>query len=67
MTQSTERTSLQIVRAQELRRQAAQCRRAARVPTSGAGDIDRALVALAEQFEREATALERQLQGGTSD
>ena len=54
-------------RVQELRREAALCRRAAGLPTSGASDIDRILVELAEKFERQAAARERQLQGESSD
>ena len=46
----------------ELRRKAALCRRAARIPTSGAGSADRVLVALAEKLEHEALQREQQLQ-----
>jgi hypothetical protein len=52
-----------MVRVQELRRKAALCRRAAIVPTSGSGEADRILLALAEQLEHEAAIRERQLQG----
>ena len=42
----------------ELRRKAAVCRRAAGIPTDGAGNADRILMALAEKFEHEAAVLE---------
>ena len=51
----------------ELRRKAALCRRAASVPTSGSGNADRILLALAEQLERDAALRERQLQKDVSD
>src|SRR5271165_3050826 len=51
----------------ELRRKAALCRRAASVPTSGSGNADRILLALAEQLERDAALRERRLQDGTSE
>jgi len=44
----------------ELRRQALLCRRAARIPTSGAALLDKILVALAEQLERDAATLEQE-------
>jgi len=43
----------------ELRRQAVFGRRAASVPTSGSGTVDRLLVVLAEQLERDASVLEQ--------
>jgi hypothetical protein len=49
-----------VARARELRRKAALARRAASVPTSGSADIDRVLVLLAEQLERDASILERE-------
>ena len=45
----------------ELRRTAALCRRAAAIPTSGAQSVDRILVALAEQLERDALSREQQV------
>jgi hypothetical protein len=51
----------------ELRRKAVLCRRAASVPTSGSGNADRILLALAEQLERDAALRERQLQKDVSD
>ena len=51
----------------ELRRKAALCRRAASVPTSGSGNADRILLALAEQLERDAALRERQIQKDVSD
>jgi len=47
-------------RVEELRRQALLCRRAARIPTSGAALLDQILVALAEQLDRDAATLEQQ-------
>ena len=47
-------------RVEELRRQALLCRRAARIPTSGAALLDKILVALAEQLERDAATLEQE-------
>jgi hypothetical protein len=53
-----------VAQVRELRRKAALCRRAASIPTSGSGNADRILVALAEQLEHDAAALrEQQLQG----
>jgi hypothetical protein len=49
--------------AQELRRRAALCRRAANVPTSGSSNADRILLELAEQLEREADHRELQPHG----
>ena len=43
-------------RVEELRRQALLCRRAARIPTSGAALLDKILVALAEQLDRDAAS-----------
>jgi hypothetical protein len=51
----------------ELRRKAALCRRAASVPTSGSGNADRILLALAEQLERDAALRERQIQKDVSE
>jgi len=45
-------------RAAELRRKARLCRRATAVPIQGAAGIDRLLLEIAEQLEREAEALE---------
>ena len=45
----------------ELRRTAALCRRAAAVPTSGAQSVDRILVVLAEQLERDALSREQKV------
>jgi metal-dependent amidase/aminoacylase/carboxypeptidase family protein len=50
-------------RAQELRRKAAVARRAASVPTSGSGRVNRVLVVLAEQLERDAAILEQESNG----
>ena len=50
--------SCRVARAQELRRRAALARQAASVPTSGSGGVDRVLVLLAEQLERDASLLE---------
>jgi len=47
-------------KAKELRRKAALARQAASVRTSGSGDVDRLLVLLAAQLEREALALEQE-------
>jgi hypothetical protein len=49
----------QMARAQELRRRAALARQAASFPTSGSGGVDRILVVLAEQLERDASILEQ--------
>jgi hypothetical protein len=51
----------------ELRRKAALCRRSANVPTSGSGNADRILMALAEQLEHDAALRERQLQEDVSN
>jgi hypothetical protein len=48
-----------FMKARELRRKAALCRRAANIPTSGSGSADRILMVLAEQLERDAVLLER--------
>lgn len=56
-----------VAQVREFRRKAALCRRAASIPTSGAGNADRILLALAEQLERDATLRERQLQKDVSD
>jgi hypothetical protein len=56
-----------ITQVRELRSKAALCRRAAGIPTSGSGNADRILVALAEQLERDAVLRERQLQADESD
>ena len=56
-----------VAQVRELRRKAALCRRAASVPTSGSGNADRILMALAEQLERDAALHERQLQKDVSD
>jgi hypothetical protein len=48
-----------VARAQELRRRAALARQAASVPTSGSGRVDRVLVVLAEQLDRDASVLEQ--------
>jgi hypothetical protein len=53
-----------VGRAKELRRQAALARQAASVPTSGSGRVDRLLVVLADQLERDASILE---QGSNGD
>lgn len=45
----------------ELRRKAELCRRAASVPTTGGHYEDRVLLAVAEELEHEAEALERHL------
>jgi len=50
--------SQKVAGAQELRRKAALARQAASVPTSGSGRVDRVLVLLAEQLERDASILE---------
>jgi hypothetical protein len=49
--------ALMVAQVRELRRKAALCRRAASIPTSGSGNADRILVALAEQLEHDAAAL----------
>jgi hypothetical protein len=54
-------------RVQELRRKAALCRRAAGIPTSGSGNADRILLALAEQLEHDAALRERRLQENASE
>jgi hypothetical protein len=54
MGDARSRTEPKIAEAQELRRQAALARHAASVPTSGSGRVDRVLVLLAEQLERDA-------------
>ena len=51
--------SIAPMRARELRRKAALARRAASVPTSGSGRVDRLLVLLAAQLERDASLLEQ--------
>jgi hypothetical protein len=56
-----------VAQGRELRRKAALCRRAASVPTSGSGNADRILVALAEQLEQDAALREWELQGDASD
>lgn len=53
-----------VDRAKELRRQAARARQAASVPTSGSGRVDRLLVLLADQLERDASILEQGRNGG---
>jgi hypothetical protein len=53
-----------VGRAKELRRQAALARQAASVPTSGSGRVDRLLVVLADQLERDASTLEQDRQEG---
>lgn len=50
-----------MARRAELRQKAALCRRAASVPTIGGHCEDRVLLAVAEQLEQEAEALERRL------
>ena len=52
-----------VAQVRELCRKAALCRRAASIPTSGSGNADRILVALAEQLEHDAALREQQLQG----
>jgi hypothetical protein len=52
--------SQKAARAQDLRRKAALARRAAGVPTSGSGNVDRLLLEFAGQLEREAAALEQE-------
>jgi hypothetical protein len=55
-------------RVKELRRQALLCRRAARIRTSSAALLDKILVALAEQLERDAATLEQESGGaGTGE
>jgi hypothetical protein len=56
-----------VAQVREFRRKAALCRRAASIPTSGSGNADRILLALAEQLERDAALHERQLQKDVSD
>jgi hypothetical protein len=56
-----------VAQVRELRRKAALCRRAASIPTSGSGNADRILLALAEQLEHDAALRERQLQADSSD
>jgi hypothetical protein len=51
-----------VAQVRELRRKAALCRRAAGIPTAGAGNADRILMALAEQLEHDALLRERELQ-----
>jgi hypothetical protein len=51
-----------VAQMRELRKKAALCRRAASIPTSGSGNADRILMALAEQLEHDAALCERQLQ-----
>jgi hypothetical protein len=55
-----------VAQVRELRRKAALCRRAAGIPTAGAGNADRILMALAEQLEHDALVRERQLQAARS-
>ena len=43
----------------QLRKRAAQARRAASIPTEGDGTVDRDLLQLADQLERQAEAIER--------
>jgi hypothetical protein len=47
-------------RAEDLRRQAALARQAASIPTAGSSSVDRLLVVLAEQLERDALLLEQE-------
>jgi hypothetical protein len=56
-----------VAQVREFRRKAELCRRAASIPTSGSGNADRILLALAEQLERDAALRERQLQKDVSD
>ena len=56
-----------VAQVREFRRKAALCRRAASIPTSGSGNADRILLALAEQLERDAALRERQIQKDVSD
>ena len=56
-----------VAQVREFRRKAALCRRAASIPTSGSGNADRILLALAEQLERDAALREGQLQKDGSD
>jgi hypothetical protein len=56
-----------VAQVREFRSKAALCRRAASIPTSGSGNADRILLALAEQLERDAALRERQLQKDVSD
>jgi hypothetical protein len=51
-----------VAQVRELRRKAALCRRAAGIPTAGAGNADRVLMALAEQLEHDALLRERRLE-----
>jgi hypothetical protein len=55
-----------VTHVRELRGKAVLCRRVASIPTSGAGNADRILMRFAEQLERDAVLLERQLRGGKS-
>ena len=47
-------------REEELRKKAALARKAASTPTSGSGGVDRLLVLLAAQLERDARVLEQE-------
>ena len=49
-----------LAKAKELRRKAMLARRAASIPTSGSGTVDRVLVVLAAQLERDAFLLEQE-------
>jgi hypothetical protein len=60
---SFEVENVALLRAHELRRKAALARRAGSVPTSGSGGVDRILKLLAEQLERDASALEHERDG----
>jgi hypothetical protein len=51
-----------VAHVRELRRKAALCRRAAGIPTDGAANADRVLLALAERLEHDALLREQQLQ-----
>jgi hypothetical protein len=55
-----------VIQAKELRKKAALCRRAASIPTSGSGNADRILLAMAEELERDATLLEQDSKDGKS-
>ena len=53
--------------AQELRRKAALARKAASIPTSGSGRVDRVLIMLAERLELEASVLEQDQEVAPAD
>jgi len=50
-----------VTRAQQLRRKAELCRRAASITTQGGLSADRALIELAQRLEQEADGIERAL------